>query len=291
MTPYIAAQRLAKTFGRKRVLDDVSFTVEPGDVVGVLGKNGSGKTTLLELMLGFTPATSGSIQIFAYDSFRMPGSARKRIGFVPQQDELLNPLSARDQLRVIASFYETWDSELIDTLSRQWEVDLSERVKNLSVGQRQKLSILLALGHRPDVLVLDEPVASLDPIARRQFMEQIVSVSSDGARSVIFSSHIVSDVERLANKIWILKDGRLSWQGELDALKESIVRVHVRSAAPLATDFTLPNALSMHREERYATAVIFDWKPHIHKDMEQRLGSPVEIESLGLEDIFLELHR
>lgn len=291
MTPYIAAQRLGKTFGRKRVLDEVSFTVEPGDVVGVLGKNGAGKTTLLELMLGFTPASSGSVQMFTHDSFRMPGSARKRIGFVPQQDELLNPLSARDQLRVIASFYENWDSELIDTLSRQWEIDLSERVKNLSVGQRQKLSILLALGHRPDVLVLDEPVASLDPIARRQFMEQIVSVSADGARSVIFSSHIVSDVERLANKIWILKDGRLHWQGDLDALKEAIVRVHVRSSAPFAADFTLPNALSIHREERYATAVIFDWKPYIHKDMERRLGVPVEIETLGLEDIFLELHR
>jgi len=291
MTPYIAAQRLAKTFGRKRVLDDVSFRVEPGDVVGVLGKNGAGKTTLLELILGFTPPSSGSVQIFSHESFRMPGSARRRIGFVPQQDELLNPLSALDQLRVIASFYENWDSELIDNLSRQWEIELSERVKNLSVGQRQKLSILLALGHRPDVLILDEPVASLDPIARRQFMEQIVSVAADGARSVIFSSHIVSDVERLANKIWILKDGRLSWQGELDVLKESIVRVHVRSAAPLAPDFTLPNALSMNREECHATAVIFDWKPHILKDVERQLGAPVEIESLGLEDIFLELHR
>lgn len=291
MSPYITAQRLGKSFGSKRVLGEVSFTVEPGDVVGVLGKNGAGKTSLLELMLGFTSASEGTVQIFGNDSFRLPGSARKRIGFVPQQDELLNPLSVSDQLRVIASFYDTWDSELIANLSQQWEIDLSERVKNLSVGQRQKLSILLALGHHPDVLILDEPVASLDPIARRQFLEQIVDVAAGGVRSVIFSSHIVSDVERLANKIWILKDGRLSWQGELDTLKESVVRVHIRSSDTLASDLRLPNALSMHREDRYACAVIGDWTPDWHKEMERRLGIQVEIESLGLEEIFLELHR
>lgn len=291
MSPYITAQRLGKSFGPKRVLSDVSFTVEPGDVVGVLGKNGAGKTTLLELMLGFTSASEGTVHIFGDDSFRLPGSARKRIGFVPQQDELLNPLSAGDQLRVIASFYDSWDSELIARLSQQWEIDLRERVQNFSVGQRQKLSILLALGHRPDVLILDEPVASLDPIARRQFLEQIVDVAASGARSVIFSSHIVSDVERLANKIWILKDGRLSWQGELDTLKESIVRVHIRSVEPLARDLRLPNALSMHREDQYACAVIGDWTTERHRDIERRLGLQVEIEPLGLEEIFLELHR
>jgi ABC-2 type transport system ATP-binding protein len=159
------------------------------------------------------------------------------------------------------------------------------------VGQRQKLSILLALGHRPDVLILDEPVASLDPIARRQFLEQIVDIAAGGVRSVVFSSHIVSDVERLANKIWILKDGRLSWQGELDTLKESIVRVHIRNVDTSASDFRIPNALSLHREDQYVCAVIGDWTPERHREIERRLGLQVEIESLGLEEIFLELHR
>src|SRR6187455_1327974 len=186
LSPYIAARGLGKSFSGKPVLADVSFTVEPGDVVGVLGKNGAGKTTLLELVLGFTPATAGGVQFFGYDSYRLPGAAKARIGFVPQQDELVNQLTAADQIGVIASFYP------------RWEVDLNQRVKNMSVGQRQKLSILLGLGHRPDVLILDEPVASLDPVARRQFLEQIIEVASDGNRSVVFSSHIVSDVERLA---------------------------------------------------------------------------------------------
>src|SRR5690606_26783788 len=149
------------------------------------------------LMLGFTPASAGKVEVFGHDSYRMPASVKARVGFVPQQDELVNQLTAGDQVRVIRSFYKQWDDALIAALMAKWEIDPAERIKRMSVGQRQKLSILLALGHRPDLLLLDEPVASLDPIARRHFLEQIVDVAADGTRSVVFSSHIVSDIERL----------------------------------------------------------------------------------------------
>src|SRR5512134_3104153 len=129
MQPYVVARELSKSFDGKRVLGGVSCDVEPGDVVGVLGKNGAGKTTLLELVLGFTPATSGGVQLFGYDSYRLPGAAKARIGFVPQQDELVNQLTAADQIGVIASFYPHWDDELVGRLSREWEVDLKQRVK------------------------------------------------------------------------------------------------------------------------------------------------------------------
>ena len=153
---------------------------------------------------------------------------------MPQQDELINQLTARDQIKLIRSFYKTWDDALIERVVETWGIDLDERIKNMSVGQRQKLSIVLALGHRPDLLILDEPVASLDPLARRHFLEQIVDVAADGRRSVVFSSHIVSDIERLANRIWIIKDGRLHWRGDFDDLKSSVVRVHVRADAAAA---------------------------------------------------------
>jgi ABC-2 type transport system ATP-binding protein len=289
--PYVAAQRLGKSFGAKRVLEDVSLEVEPGDVVGVLGKNGAGKTTLLELMLGFTPPTEGSVQMFGHDSFRLPGAAKARVGFVPQQDELINQLTAADQIGVIASFYPQWDDELIDRLCKAWEIDLRERIKGMSVGQRQKLSILLALGHRPDLLILDEPVASHDPLARRQFLEQIVEVAADERRAVVLSSHIVSDIERLANKIWIVKDRRLWWRGDFDALKESIVRLHVRASRPLPDALAIPNALSLERNGTSATAVVRDWTDELERDVRAQFDAELEVESLALEDIFLELHR
>ena len=289
--PYVVASHLGKSFNGKPVLDDLSFQVEPGDIVGVLGKNGAGKTTLLELMLGFTPPSGGSVKLFGHDSFRLPGAVKARVGFVPQQDELVNQLSAADQIGVIASFYPRWDDALIERLSHAWEVDLRQRIKGMSVGQRQKLSILLALGHRPDLLILDEPVASLDPIARRQFLEQIVEVAADGRRSVVLSSHIVADIERLANKIWILKDHQLFWSGDFDTLKESIVRLHIRASQPLPAMLSIPNALSVQRETHSATAIVRDWTDALTDDTTARTGAEVEVESLTLEDIFLELHR
>jgi ABC-2 type transport system ATP-binding protein len=289
--PYIVAHELGKSFGGKAVLSGASFAVGPGDVIGVLGKNGAGKTTLLELVLGFTPATSGSVQVFGFDSYRLPGAAKARLGFVPQQDELVNQLTAADQIGVIASFYPQWDDALVARLCDEWEVDSRQRVKNMSIGQRQKLSILLALGHKPDVLILDEPVASLDPIARRQFLEQIIEVTADGRRSVVFSSHIVSDVERLANKIWIIKDQRMYWQGEFDFLKESIVRLHLRSTSALPESLPIPNVLKLKRNGVSATAIVKDWGPEVERTLSMELDADVDVEQLALEDIFLELHR
>jgi ABC-2 type transport system ATP-binding protein len=288
---HVVAKNLSKNFGTHEVLHGLTFSVEPGDVIGVLGKNGAGKTTLLELMLGFTPASDGQVEVFGHESFNLPGESKARVGFVPQQDELIDQLNARDQLSVIASFYPRWDKALIGRLCAQWGVDLEARIKGMSVGERQKLSILLALGHKPELLVLDEPVASLDPLARRQFLEQIVEVTADGERSVVFSSHIVSDIERLANKIWILKGGRLQWQGDLDSLKDSVVRVHVRSSEKLSDEIRFPNALNVLRQERYLMAVVHGFTPALRSEIEARCGTAIEVEHLSLEEIFLELHR
>jgi len=242
-------------------------------------------------MLGFTPPTAGGVELFGHASYRLPGAAKARLGFVPQQDELVNQLTAADQIGLIASFYPHWDDGLVTRLAREWEVDLGERIKGMSVGQRQKLSILLALGHRPDLLILDEPVASLDPVARRQFLEQIIDVAADGARAVVFSSHIVSDVERLANKIWIVKDHRLYWQGDFDALKDSIVRLHLRAPRGLPDTLAIPSALSVQRNGSSATVVVRDWSDGLHSETAGKLGVEIEVEQLTLEDIFLELHR
>ncbi|MGD8340522.1 MAG: ABC transporter ATP-binding protein [Gammaproteobacteria bacterium] len=289
--PFVVAEHLGKSFDDKAVIDDVSFEIEAGDVVGVLGKNGAGKTTLLELMLGFTPTTSGKVAVFGHESYRLPGTAKSRVGFVPQQDELIEQLSVADQLRMTRSFYSDWDDSLIDRLVGAWEIDLGERVRQLSIGQRQKLSILQALGHRPDLLMLDEPVASLDPVARRRFLEQIVEIASGGDRAVVFSSHIVSDIERLATKIWILKDRKLYWRGDFDELKESVVRLHLRGQGAIPNGTAIPNTLHVDAGEGYATVIVHDWTESLQSEIAELTRTKVEVERLTLEDIFLELHR
>jgi ABC-2 type transport system ATP-binding protein len=140
-------------------------------------------------------------------------------------------------------------------------------------------------------LILDEPVASLDPIARRQFLEQLVEIAAEGRRAIIFSSHIVSDIERLANCIWILKEGRLFWHGDLDSLKETIVRIHLRCSEQLAELPPIPGAISIRRDATFPTAIVRDWTPEAQRELEQRIRGTVEVQPLGLEEIFVELHR
>ena len=289
--PTVQGLNVCKTFGTREVLHPMSFEVAPGDVIGVLGKNGAGKTTLLELVLGFAAPSGGQVRVFGHESYRLPGDIKARVGFVPQQDELLDQMTVAAQLRVIAGFYSSWDSALVDQLCVEWNVNPQARIKTMSVGERQKLSILLAFGHKPDLLILDEPVASLDPVARRQFLEQLLKISTDGDRAIVFSSHIVSDIERLANRIWILKDGLLAWQGDLDSLKDSIVRIHIRGPGAGRPDLQIPGVITLIRDGTYASAVVRDWNPEALETLERELNSQIEVEALGLEEIFLELHR
>jgi len=291
MEAIVNARELSKSFGGKSVLNGISATAEPGDIIGVLGKNGAGKTTLLEVLLGFSPPTAGSSEIFGQDSMQMSEAVKSQIGFVPQQDELVDILTGAQQLKVTAAFYRHWDRELTDRLSAEWEIPLSRRIQTLSVGERQKLSLLLALGHHPQLLVLDEPVASLDPIARRDFIKQILDVADGGHRTVLFSSHIVSDLERAANKVWIVKDGGLAWQGDLDALKESVVRLHIRARKALPARIDVPYQMSSRIDGQRATVAVSHWHGDQTTALAERLDADLEVESLGLEDIFLELHK
>lgn len=287
----VSASGLSKAFGAKEVLRDITAAAEPGDVIGVLGKNGAGKTTLLEVLLGFSPPSAGSATVFGEQSLRLSERVKARIGFVPQQDELIDPLTGAQQLKITAAFYRNWDQALTGRLVAEWEIPLDRRIQKLSLGERQKLSLLLALGHHPDLLVLDEPVASLDPIARRAFLRQLLDVSGDPNRTVLFSSHIVSDLERAANKVWIIKDGLLLWQGELDTLKESVVRLHVRGRGQLGADLGIANALSQRVQGAQATVAVAHWDPAEQSTLAARLDAQIEAEPLGLEDIFVELHR
>jgi ABC-2 type transport system ATP-binding protein len=260
-------------------------------VIGVLGKNGAGKTTLLEVLLGFSPPSAGSSQVFGENSMALSAGAKARIGFVPQQDELLGMLTGKQQLAVGAAFHARWDAQLIERLVADWEVPLDRGIHSLSVGERQKLSVLLALGHHPDLLVLDEPVASLDPIARRRFFHELFEIAASTNRVVLFSSHIVSDLERAANKVWIIKDGRLYWHGDVDALKESVVRLHVRARTPLPLTVPVPHLLSYRVEGNRATVAVAQWSSAQRDALAEELKADIDVEPLGLEEIFIELHK
>jgi ABC-2 type transport system ATP-binding protein len=242
------------------------------------------------VLLGLSPPSTGSARLFGSDAIAANTATKTRIGFVPQTDELIGRIRGGEYLDLIASFYPTWNRELVERLVAGWGIELSKRISTYSLGQRQKLSIVSALAHQPDLLILDEPVASLDPIARRQFLQQIVELTADARRAVVFSSHIVSDVERLANVIWILKAGKLLWKGDLDALKESVVRVHVSSASTGTARAALRRVVAERASATRTTLVALREPDEDWSALAEKFGADAQIESLGLEDIFLELH-
>lgn len=286
----VSTRGLSKMIGRKPILRNVAVDVTPGSVVGIIGKNGAGKTTLLEILLGFSPASSGSSQLFGHDSFTLPAAIKDRIGFVPQQDELVNLLTGQQQLALIAALHGRWNAALIERLQKTWEVPMDRIIQNLSGGERQKLSTLTALGHEPELLVLDEPVASLDPISRRRFLQEMIEITAERTRTVLFSTHIISDLERVADQIWILRDGAIAWAGPLDSLQESVVRLSINARRPLPSVLPLTDCLSQRVAGERGSAVVRQWTGRQLAQLQETLDAEIAVEPLGLEDIFVELH-
>ncbi|HEX4910973.1 MAG TPA: ABC transporter ATP-binding protein [Permianibacter sp.] len=281
---------LHKRFADKAVLKGVTASVQRGEVIGLLGLNGAGKTTLLETALGFALADAGSVKLFGSESALIVDEKLKhKVGFVPQQDELMPQMTGKQYLALIAEFYPSWNQGLIDRLAQEWLVPLDTMIQKLSVGQRQKLSILSALGHEPELIILDEPVASLDPMARRQFLKEIVALASNGDRTVLFSTHIVSDLERVASRVWIMKDGGLLVDDALDTLKERTVRLRLPAEAKLPAGFQDAGILHRRSEHGIQVLTLSHWSDY-HQQLLQQAGLNAVVEPLSLEDIFLELH-
>jgi ABC-2 type transport system ATP-binding protein len=218
--PAIEIVGMVKSYGKKAVLTGVDLSVPKGSVVGLLGTNGAGKTTLIKGALGLVRLNGGQARLLGEDSWSLSAAAKARIGYVPQGISLYPWMKVRHLIDYTAAFYPTWNNELVQRLIREWDIPIEDRIGPLSVGQLQKVAILLALGHEPELLILDEPAASLDPLARRRFLQTIVELAEPGKRTVLFSTHITSDLERVADRVAILKSGRIAWHGLLEELKE-----------------------------------------------------------------------
>lgn len=272
------------------IIKSISAQVKAGDVIALLGKNGAGKTTLLETLLGFSFPSFGSVKVWGENATDIKGDIKQRIGFVPQLDELLTGFNGKEHLELFKAFRPTWNQELVDRLVLEWLIPMDVVARKMSVGQRQKLSILLAIAHDPELLILDEPVASLDPIARRQFLQQLVDIAADENRAIIFSSHIVSDMERVANQVWMLQNGGLSYQGGLDELKETVARVTINAAENLPANLELHNVVKQRIQAKQAWVTIKNWSPEQQDVIAQKFNASVHVEYLSLEDIFLELN-
>ncbi|MDG0853442.1 ABC transporter ATP-binding protein [Roseateles puraquae] len=266
------------------VLEGLDWQLLPGQVVGLLGRNGAGKTTLLEALLGLREPSSGEVQLFGQPAQVLDDATRARIGYVPQHSDLFESFSAAQLLAYFRSFYPRWNEAKVEGLMSRWDIDRDKPIRKLSGGQKQRLSIIRALAHEPDLLVLDEPVASLDPAGRRDFLRELVGEVLDRGATVVFSTHILSDLERVAFNIAFLSQGRIALQAPLDELLEQ-VRAFTGSVTEVAALMARLGAQPLKRIPLEAGRERVLARLPAHAE----LPAGVAADRLNLDDLFTEL--
>jgi ABC-2 type transport system ATP-binding protein len=291
MEAVLELKGVAKSFGGRDVLHGIDLAIPRGRVVGLLGKNGAGKTTLLKCALGLLRVDAGSATVFGENSWGLSGQSKSRIGYVPQKLDPYPWMKVRHMINYTAAFYPDWNHLLASELVRRWELELDDRVGKLSEGQVQKLGLVLAMGHRPDLLVLDEPAASLDPQARRTFLSAVIDIATEQNRTVVLSTHITSDLERVASDVALLKAGKVQYFGTLDDLKDSVKSLRLTTRRSFPSRFEVPGVLNFRIEDKNALLTVRGVDADLIHELETTYGATVEVRDLNLEDIFVEVHR
>lgn len=277
MSWVIDAQGLGKRYGRRWALNDCDLQIPSGHVVGLVGPNGAGKTTLLHLAVGLLAPSAGTIAVLGRPPAADPDQLA-RVGFVAQDTPTYARLTVEDHLRFGAEMNPGWDDALARQRIAELDLDLDQSAGSLSGGQRAQLALTLAVAKRPELLILDEPVASLDPLARREFLQRLMEFVAEGEVSVVLSSHLVADLERVCDYLIVLVDSRLQLAGEVDDLLAS----HRRLIGPRRDPASLPSGQEIIEEshtDRQSTLLV-------------RCDGPVldpawTVEELSLEDLVL----
>ena len=275
--PVLRATGLSKRYGRRVALADCTLAVPPGRVVGLVGPNGAGKTTLLQLAVGMLAPTAGSITVLGGRPGSGPAQLAK-VGFVAQDAPTYAGLTVAEHLRFGRHTNPGWDQAFAEERIAQLDLDPTQKAGRLSGGQRAQLALTLAVAKRPELLVLDEPVASLDPIARREFLRALMAYTAEHRTSVILSSHLVSDLERVCDHLIVLTDSRVRVAGEVDELMGS----HYRLTGARRDPGDLPagaEVIEHSHTERQSTYIVRSLVPID--------DASLTVEQLTLEDLVL----
>jgi ABC-2 type transport system ATP-binding protein len=253
--PIINVSGLTRRFGGTTALDAVSWSLPSGAVYGLVGANGAGKTTLIKHLLGLLRAESGSVRVFGRDPVADPVGVLSRIGYLSEDHDLPGWMRVGELLRYSRAFYPAWDDAYAEELRRAFALDPAAKVKELSRGQKARAGLLIALAHRPQLLLLDEPSSGLDPVVRRDILEAIMRTIAHEGRTVLFSSHLLDEVERVADHVTMISHGRIALSAPLDAIKESHRHVTVRFAQSRPEPPAVPGVLRWEGRGEEWTAV------------------------------------
>jgi ABC-2 type transport system ATP-binding protein len=230
--PVISVSELTRRFGARTALASVSLSLSRGAVYGLVGANGAGKTTLIKHILGLLRADSGSVRVFGHDPVTDPVAVLSRIGYLSEENDVPGWMRVDELIRYSRAFHRAWDDAYAEELRQTFALDPTAKIKSLSKGQKARAGLLIALAYRPELLVLDEPSSGLDPIVRRDILGAVIRTIADEGRTVLFSSHLLEEVEQVADHVTMISQGRVVLSAPLDDIKESHRCLTVRFAEP-----------------------------------------------------------
>ncbi len=283
---------VTKRFGEQVAVQDLTLRIPSGCTLGLIGPNGAGKTTTIRMLMGMLPMTVGRARVLGLDPATDPVLLKQRVGYVPEMHFIYRGMRAADVLGFCRSFYPTWNNPLCVELAGRFEIDLRKKVKHLSKGSLAKLALVLALAHEPEVLILDEPMTGLDPLAREEFLEGVVHGLCDRPRTVLFSSHMLSDVQRMADTIGIIHQGRLLVSCPTEELLKTTKRVRAVVRDGCTPDRPPEGTIWQRFERREWLLTVRGFSPATLGYLRSTYPiENVEVQDLGLEDVFKDYIR
>jgi ABC-2 type transport system ATP-binding protein len=287
--PVIRISNLSRRFGARDALSDVSLTIPPGEVFGLLGANGAGKTTLIRHVMGLLRAQRGSVSVFGLDPVSNPTAVLAHVGYLSELNELPEWMRVEELIRFTRSFYPSWDDSYAGSLQQMFELDPCRQIQQLSKGQRARVGLLLALAHRPQLLVLDEPSSGLDPLVRRDILRAVIETITHEGRTVLFSSHLLDEVERVADHVAIIENGRIIQDEPMEQLKSRYHRLVLHFDVALSAPPRVDGFFNWHGGGR-------DWTAYFRGDADEAAqltaalnAQLVDFASPSLNEIFVAL--
>jgi ABC-2 type transport system ATP-binding protein len=290
--PAIETVGLTKRFGRTLAVDNLSLRIPRGSTFGLLGPNGAGKSTTIKMLMGMLSISAGSARVLGLDAAADSVRVRARVGYVPETHHIYRWMRVGEVLGFCKSCFPTWNDQTCREMVELFGLDLEKKVKQLSKGTLVKLSLLVAVAHEPELLLLDEPLSGLDPIAREEFLDGVLRTICDRGQTVLISSHMLDDVRRLADTVGILNEGRLLLHGNLDALLTSTKRIAATLRDGSRPAATIDGVIWQRVQGREWTVTVRDFTPE--KLQQVRAIEGVEhaaVIDLGLEELFKDFIR
>jgi ABC-2 type transport system ATP-binding protein len=287
----VETESLGRKFGAFEAVKGVDLRVPKGTVFGLLGVNGAGKSTIIKMIVGHLRPTSGRIRVLGRTLERDLIEIRKRVAYVSENRYLYEWMTVAESIRFTRAFHESWDDAKAESLLKRFSLPPDKKVRQLSRGNRARLCLLLALSYNPELIILDEPTSGLDPIVRRDFIENIIAEISDEGKTVLFSSHIVEEVERVADYVGIINDGEMLLVNSLDEIKASYKRVRYATNGRRPEVAGVPGVLAVENGRHEQVLTVHGFGDETLRALSERGVAGAEVLPVSLEDIFVNTVR